>query len=296
MARRRYVVTGREGQVVQSLVERGGERADIEIVPLGRPDLDLADRDGIASALEAAKPDLIVSAAAYTAVDRAEEDEAAAVAVNAVAPGAIGRVAERLGIPVIHLSTDYVFDGSKTGPYSEDDAVSPLGVYGRSKLEGERALAQATGNHAILRTAWVYSPFGNNFVKTMLRLAGTRDTLGVVDDQRGNPTSALDIADGILKVADNLLARSDPALRGVFNMSGQGRASWADFAIRIFDLSKTVGGPSASVNRIGTSDYPTPAKRPANSELDCGKIGREHGVVMPDWQVSAETVVRRLLA
>lgn len=292
---RRYVVTGRQGQVARSLIEQGALWSDIEIVPLGRPELDLADSGRIAAVLEAALPDLIISAAAYTAVDQAESDEPAALVVNGRAPGEIARVARQLGVPVIHLSTDYVFDGSKLEPYVEDDTVAPHSVYGRSKLEGERALAAATANFAILRTAWVYSPFGKNFVRTMLRLAESRDTLGVVDDQIGNPTSASDIADGVLKVADNLLASGDKNLRGVFNMAGAGTASWADFAIEVFRLSGEFGGPTAVVNRIPTSAYPTPARRPANSQLDCRKIAQIHGVRLPDWKQSVVRVVRKLL-
>jgi dTDP-4-dehydrorhamnose reductase len=292
---RRYVVTGRDGQVVRSLLERAWGRQDVEIVALGRPDFDLAKPDMIASGLVAAKPDLIISAAAYTAVDQAEHDEAAAAVVNGVAPGCIGDAAARLGIPVVHLSTDYVFDGEKITPYKESDTVAPLGAYGRSKLDGELALATATQNYAILRTAWIYSPFGKNFLRTMLRLAETRDSLGVVADQIGNPTSALDIAEGILTVANNLLSSNSPEIRGVFHMTGNGEASWADFAAEIFRLSAKKGGPSAVVDPISTLEYPTPARRPRNSRLDCEKLAKVHGVRLPDWKPSAETVVNRLI-
>jgi len=293
---RRYLVTGQEGQVVRSLVERATRYQDIEVLPLGRPALDLSQLDTIESAILGAKPHVIVSAAAYTAVDQAETDEAAAFAINAAAVGEIGRVARSLRIPVVHLSTDYVFDGEKSSAYVETDPVNPLGVYGRSKLDGELLLAASGADHAILRTAWVYSPYGKNFLRTMLRVAETRDNLNVVADQIGNPTSALDIADAVFKVGENLLASDDTRLRGVFHMTGSGDASWADFASEIFAASNKMGGPSANVQPITTAEYPTPAKRPQNSRLNCSKLASEHGVSMPDWQSSTLEVVRRLLS
>jgi dTDP-4-dehydrorhamnose reductase len=292
--RKRMVVTGREGQVVLSLIERGEHDTRFEVIALGRPDLDLSAPERIDAALRAARPDVIVSSAAYTAVDQAETDEAAATVINGIAAGRIAETAAALGVPVLHLSTDYVFDGEKLSPYLETDPVAPIGAYGRSKLAGERAVAAATGNHAILRTAWVYSPFGKNFMKTMLKLAETRDALNVVGDQVGNPTSALDIADTVLTVAANLLASDDPALRGVFHMTGTGEASWADFAAEIFARSAEYGGPSAEVGRIPSSQYPTPAKRPANSRLDCSLLGARHGATLPDWKQSTANIVERL--
>ncbi|RWX78853.1 dTDP-4-dehydrorhamnose reductase [Neorhizobium lilium] len=293
--RRRMVVTGREGQVVRSLLERSECEGLFKVVALGRPDLDLSEPDTIEAALRHARPDIIVSAAAYTAVDQAESEEAVATVVNGVAAGRLADTAAALDVPVIHLSTDYVFDGSKSAPYIESDPVAPLGAYGRSKLAGEIAVTRATSNHAILRTAWIYSPFGKNFLKTMLKLAETRDSLNVVDDQIGNPTSALDIADAVLAVAGNLLASDDRALRGVFHMTGSGEASWADFAVEIFAQSKLARGPTAEVGRIPSSAYPTPAKRPANSRLDCGKLFDIHGVRLPDWTKSTASVVARLV-
>ena len=293
---RRILVTGTEGQVVGSLVEKTAGRDDIELMLIGLPELDLTATDKIAPAIEALRPEVILSVAAYTAVDAAEGDEATALAVNGTAVGEIGKAAARLGVPVVHLSTDYVFAGDKPSPYVETDPTGPLSAYGRTKLAGELALAAATPNHAVLRTAWVYSPFGKNFVKTMLRLGESRDSLGVVADQVGTPTSALDIADGLLKVADNLLASSDPALRGTFHMTGKGETSWAGFAAEIFRLSAALGGKPVAVDPIPTSAYPTPAKRPGNSRLDCGKLEQLHGVRLPDWKGSTELVVRRLKA
>lgn len=291
----RIAVTGKSGQVVTALTERG-TAAGHEVIALGRPEMDLANPASVARALEAAAPDVVVSAAAYTAVDKAETEADLAHAVNDAGAGAVAQAARALGVPVVHVSTDYVFDGVLDRPYREDDATGPTGVYGASKLAGEQAvLAEHGDNAAVLRVAWVYSPFGGNFVKTMLRLAGDRGEISVVADQVGNPTSALDIADGILLVANNLLTSDDPALRGVFHMTARGEASWADLAAAIFAASKARGGPFAQVNPITTAQYPTPATRPANSRLDCARIGEVHGVALPDWRGSLETVVARLI-
>ena len=242
-------------------------------------------------------PDLVVNAAAYTAVDKAEQEPAAAHAINALGAGATAEAAAGLGIPVIQVSTDYVFDGAKPDPYTEDDPTGPLGSYGRSKLEGEAAVAAANPRHVILRTAWVYAPYGQNFVRTMLRLAATRPELGVVADQHGCPTAARDIAATILGVAAQLLTHpDDKARRGVFHMAAQGEAVWADVAEAIFGRSAALGGPSATVRRITTADYPTPARRPANSRLDCSKLQRLYGIALPPWRVSLESCVERLVA
>ncbi len=290
----RIAATGKTGQVVTCLIERGGA-AGHEVIALGRPALDLTDPVSIARALEAAEPDAIVSAAAYTGVDKAESESELAHTVNGQGPGAVAEAAKALGVPLVHVSTDYVFDGTLNRPYIESDSTGPRGVYGASKLAGEQAvLAAYSDNSAVLRVAWVYSPFGANFVKTMLRLAADRDQVSVVADQLGNPTSALDIADGIIQVAANLMSNSDRALRGVFHMSASGEASWADFAEVIFAASAAQGGPSARVRRIATVDYPTPAARPANSRLDCSLIARIHGVALPNWRGSLDTVIARL--
>lgn len=290
----RIAVTGRTGQVVTALLERG-EAAGHEVIALGRPELDLADTSSVLNALQAIAPDIIVSAAAYTAVDKAETEADLAYAVNGVGALAVAEAAKSFGVPLVHLSTDYVFDGALDRPYAEGDPTGPTGVYGASKLAGEEAVLQAyPQGSAVLRVAWVYSPFGNNFVKTMLRVAGTRDEVSVVADQVGNPTSAFDIADGILKIAINLDASSDPAFRGVFHMTGAGEASWADFAEEIFVVSAALDGPSAGVRRITTAEYPTPASRPANSRLDCALLARVHGVTLPAWRQSLKTVVARL--
>lgn len=290
----RITVTGHSGQVVLAMLERAPQ--GVSVTALGRPELDLEQTSTIAPAILASRPDVVVNAAAYTAVDLAESQEDTASLVNGTAAGEVAQAAARLGVPVIQISTDYVFDGALERPYREDDPVGPISAYGRSKLAGERAVAAATGNHAILRTAWVYSPFGKNFVKTMLRLAETRDEVGVVADQAGSPTSALDIADAVFAVARNLVARpDDPTLRGIFHMGARGQAVWADVAEAIFAERERLGGAVVKVKRIATSDYPTPARRPANSRLDSSRLAGIHQVALPQWQDALSICVRRLL-
>ena len=293
----RVLVTGKVGQVVSALLERapGG----VEVIALGRPELDLTEiasiRPAIRAAFNGSVPDVVISAAAYTAVDKAEGEPELAMAINAAGAGEVARVAHELAIPVIHLSTDYVFDGRKLAPYVEDDPVAPLGVYGRSKLAGEQAVLAAHPDARICRTAWVYSPFGSNFVKTMLHLAETREELGVVADQIGNPTSALDIADAVFAIAEVLVAHPGQTPRGIFHLTGSGEGSWADLAETVFTASAAYGGPSARVKRITTADYPTPAPRPANSRLDGGALARAYGITLPNWRLSVAQIVARLI-
>lgn len=290
----KIVVTGREGQVVQSLLEKAAQRPDLDVVALGRPELDLAAPETIRKAVVGAKPDVVVSAAAYTAVDQAEDEPELALAVNAAGAAAIAEAAKACGAPVIHLSTDYVFAGDSDRPYVETDPTGARSVYGSSKLEGERLVAAANPQHIILRTAWVYSPFGKNFVKTMLRLAETRDGLTVVSDQWGNPTSALDIAEAVIRVADHLAAKPDFAGYGVYHLAGTGDINWSGFARAIFAESAKYGGPTAEVTDIATADYPTKAARPANSRLSTEKFSTTFGWSMPHWQASLAEVVARL--
>lgn len=291
----RLVVTGKAGQVARAIIERGTER-DIEVIAIGRPELDLAgSAESIVAAIEDTAPEVLVSAAAYTQVDKAESDVDLAFAINRAGPAALAQAASRLGVPLIHLSTDYVFDGQKPEPYLESDLTTPTSVYGASKLAGEHAVLAGHDNCAVLRTAWVYSPFGANFVKTMLRLADTREEVGIVADQHGNPTNALDIADAVFAVATNMLESAGIETRGIFHMTAAGEGSWADLAEAVFADSKQVGGPFAGVKRISSADYPTPAKRPANSRLDCRKLERVHGVRLPQWRNSLQSVVERLV-
>ena len=291
----RLIVTGTQGQVARALIERGAAE-NIEIVAVGRPSLDLADPDGVEKALAEVEGDAIINAAAYTAVDKAESEEKLATRINGAGAGAVARVAAVRGLPLLHLSTDYVFDGSSERPYREEDEVGPIGAYGRSKLAGERAVLAAHSRAAIFRTAWVYSPFGANFVKTMLRLGETRAELSVVADQRGAPTSALDIADALIAVARKTLAQPDNAdLSGVFHMTGAGEAVWADFAEEIFAEAERHGRNPVNVRRIAAKDYPTPARRPANSRLSNEKLKRVFGVALPEWRLSTRACVARLL-
>jgi dTDP-4-dehydrorhamnose reductase len=291
----RIVVTGTEGQVARALLERATAHG-VGVKAIGRPDLDLLQPETVSGALRSAAPDVIVNAAAYTAVDQAEAEPERAAGINHHGAAAVAAVAATLDIPVVHLSTDYVFNGTLDRPYRETDPVGPVSVYGCTKLAGEQAVSAATPNHVILRTAWVYSPFGKNFVKTVLRLAETRDELSIVADQHGSPTSALDIADGVLTVCRNLLSRpADESLRGVFHMTGSGATTWADFAARILDEAARCGGPWSRIKAIGTADYPTPAKRPANSRLDCSKLSQVHNITLPDWQTSLRACVARLV-
>lgn len=292
----RVVVTGREGQVVQSLIERAAGTEAV-IIPLGRPGLDLSAPDTVGPAIRAARPDVVINAAAYTAVDKAEAEPDLAEAINGRGAGAVAQAAAALGVPVVHVSTDYVFSGELDRPYVEDDAVGPLSAYGRSKLMGERAVAAATDNHAIVRTAWVYSPFGKNFLKTMLTLAQSRDVLSVVADQHGAPTSALDLADALLTVARNLVdAPTDAAVRGVFHATGAGFTTWAAFAEAIFESAQRHGAKGADVRPIPAIEYPLPAKRPANSRLVCDRLADLHGARLPDWRASTDQTVARLIA
>jgi dTDP-4-dehydrorhamnose reductase len=290
------VVTGSSGQLVRALAE-AGPRHGIAIVRLGRPELDLTRVDSIESAIVRASPQLVINAAAYTAVDRAESEPELADAVNATGAEAVARACSRSDIPIIQISTDYVFDGNSALPYSETDAVAPQSAYGVSKLEGEKRVAAACRKHIILRTAWVYSAWGQNFVKTMLRLAGSRSSIGVVDDQIGSPTYAAHLADASLAIASRLprATRSrDPW--GIYHAAGAGEATWCAFAREIFRCSAELGGPVADVEPIATRDYPTPARRPANSRLSGDRLEAVFDVRLPDWRVGTRECVTRLLA
>lgn len=288
----RIAVTGITGQVVSSLIERAPR--DVEMVALGRPQLELSARDIVLATLRNVRCDAIINAAAYTAVDKAESEPDVAMRVNGDGAGYVAEVAALIGVPLLHLSTDYVFDGALDRPYREDDPTSPVSAYGRSKLAGEEKIAAIHPNHVILRTAWVYSPFGANFVKTMLRLGETREEIGVVADQHGNPTSALDIADALFVIARSMVSDPDPKRRGVFHLVGSGETSWADMAEAIFATAQAHGHKPVRVRRITTAEYPTPARRPANSRLDCAKLKGRFGVTLPHWRESLERCVVRL--
>jgi dTDP-4-dehydrorhamnose reductase len=277
------LVFGRAGQVARELAglaKAGG----LALTFAGRETLDLVDHGAIDGLIAQIAPAAVINAAAYTAVDRAEREPDAAYTLNRDAPAAMAQACASRGLPFVHFSTDYVFDGTLDRPYVETDPTGPTSIYGASKLAGERAVTQAGGATIILRTAWVYSVHGTNFVKTMLRLAADRNEIGVVADQIGRPTWARDCAEVALLAVDALAAA--PGLAGLYHFNGADDASWADLAGETFDLSARLGGPTARVRPIATADYPTPARRPANSRLDCGKIETALPWRCPPWRES----------
>ena len=292
----RLLVFGQTGQVATELRRRAAA-AGAQVTALGRQMADLSDPDACAAAVEAAvdagRADAVINAAAWTAVDSAEEDEAQAIVVNGDAPAAIARAAARRGVPLVHISTDYVFDGTGTQAWQPDDPTGPLGAYGRTKLAGEHGVRAAmTGGenlpgHIILRTSWVFSAHGANFVKTMLRLSETRDALRVVADQTGGPTPAAGIADAAIAIAAALV-RGQPG--GTYHYAGTPPVSWCDFATEIFARA----GRDVTVTGIPAADYPTPAARPANSRLDCGTLARDFGIDPPDWRAALTDVLAEL--
>lgn len=296
-ASRQVLVTGADGQVGTELAAKSGAHG-FSVLALSRSALDITDAEAIGRAIANHNPDIVINAAAYTAVDKAESEPEGANAVNATGPGLLGSACQSAGIPLFHISTDYVFDGSGERAWREDDLVNPLGAYGRSKADGETAVRQATERHIILRTAWVFSAHGSNFVKTMLRLAAEKDRLSIVDDQSGNPTSATDIARVLLYIAssciDQLQAGKEPPW-GTYHFSNAGVTSWCGFARAIMAGSLRRGGPSVPVTPITTAEYPTPAKRPANSVLDCDKLKTIFGIETRPWQEALDDVLDQLV-
>jgi dTDP-4-dehydrorhamnose reductase len=276
------LVFGKSGQVARELAKLP------ETLCLGRDAADLTDQMACAEVIRFHKPAAVINAAAYTAVDAAESDEAQATLVNATAPGAMARACADLGIPLVHISTDYVFAGDGETPWQPDDATAPLGAYGRSKLAGETAVRDAGCTHAILRTSWVVSAHGANFVKTMLRLGAERDSLNVVADQIGGPTAATDIAAACHRIALQLINAPDKT--GTYHFAGAPDCSWADFAHAIFDEAEL----NCTVHDIPSSDYPTPAKRPLNSRLDCSTTNKTFGIERPQWQASLTQILKDL--
>jgi dTDP-4-dehydrorhamnose reductase len=291
----RIAVTGSQGQLARSLQRRALQNDSFIVIPLGRPLLDLHDPQSVDSAISAAKPDIVVNAAAYTAVDLAEDEPSLVFKINQAGAGAVAAAAAGLGIPVIQISTDFVFEGDGAEALIETDPTHPVSVYGASKLAGEAAVADANSNHIILRTAWVYSPFGKNFVKSILRLARQRDALSVVADQHGNPTSALDLADGIIHVARQVLDDASPDKFGIFHLAGSGYASWFDVAEQVMDYSRRLNGPHVPVKPISSAEYPAKARRPLNSRLDCSKLVAVYKWRAPDWRLSLEGIVAEIL-
>ena len=292
----KLLVTSRTGQVAASLVERAQGFPDHALLAAGRPDLDLAVLGSPASLIYAVRPDVVINTAAFTAVDAAEDYPDEAYRINAEAAGEIAAASASAGARLIHLSTDYVFDGKSDRPYCEDDPVAPLGVYGKSKLAGEVAVRLALPGATILRTAWIYSPFGHNFVRTMVRLAGERDEVSVVDDQHGNPTSAFDLADAILALVARWSSGDAVGEGETYHLVGPDAISWAGLAARVMGQLRALGQPAAGVRPIASADWPTKAPRPTNSTLDTAKYRRDVGAALPSLDASLEHVIRRLVA
>ncbi|OKA18824.1 dTDP-4-dehydrorhamnose reductase [Pseudomonas versuta] len=277
----KILISGKTGQVALELQKHLGGLG--ELIVLGRNDLDLSKPEQIRAQVRAHRPDLIINAAAHTAVDLAESEPELAFAINGIAPGVFAEEAAALGIPLIHYSTDYVFDGNKPAPYTEDDTPNPLGVYGKSKLAGERAIAATGAEHLILRTSWVYSTHGKNFLLTMQRLLQERPELRVVADQVGAPTWAGTIARSTRLLIERWQA-AEAGAWGVYHLTAQGETSWFGFTQAIAEHLSAQGKPCATLEPIPASAYPTPAARPQNSRLDCSRLEREWQVVQPAWQ------------
>lgn len=290
----RLLIAGAQGQLARAMIELAPAAADVTAFAVGRPALDLTAPASVLSALADFKPDVIVNAAAYTAVDRAEQEPEAAMALNADGPARLAEAAARRGAVLIHISTDCVFDGTKPTPYVEDDPTAPLSAYGRSKLAGEDAVRAAAERHIILRTSWVFSPYGTNFVRTMLRMAQERDEVRVVDDRVGCPTYAPHLAAAILGVARAVTSGDGRDAWGTYHAAGTGAVTWCGFAREIMRLSAARGGPSVPVVPITTAEYPTAAARPVNSRLDCSKLARDLGISLPPWQTGLEDCIREL--
>lgn len=291
----RLLIAGSHGQVARGFLELSPGAPNVEACAIGRPGLDICQTRTIERALADINPTVVINTAAYTAVDDAEGDAERAQALNAEGAGLLAAAAARRGVPIVHLSTDYVFDGAKPSPYVEDDPTNPLSVYGRTKLAGEAAVAAANPRHIILRTSWVYSPHGKNFVKTMLAHAQKGTDLRVVDDQIGSPTYAPHLVQAILGVAQRLGPTSEAGPWGIYHAAGSGTASWFEVAREIFEVSQSLGGPTTSLTAIDSNGYPTRAVRPKNSRLDCSKLQAAFGVTQPDWRAGVRLCVARLL-
>lgn len=289
----KVLVTGAHGQVGYELLRRAP--AGFTVFGYGSQELDVCNAAQVQAVFDAVKPELVINAAAYTAVDKAESEIERAYAVNADGVGFLAATAEKLGIPLLHISTDYVFSGEHDRPYTPDDVTQPTGVYGFSKLAGEHQLALYCSRHIVLRTSWVFGAHGNNFVKTMLRLGAERDSLSVVDDQRGGPTSSGSIADTLWSLA-TIFQREGKLEWGVYHFSGQPACTWFDFAREIFSQAVSVGllEKQPDVQAIPTAQYPTPAKRPAWSVLDCAKLTQIHGLPGSHWMEELGRVLHQL--
>ncbi len=290
----RMVVTGATGQVARSLKEIAPSH-NVDVVTLGRPAIDLAKADNLDAAVAALRPDILVNAAARTDPERAELEPDVATAVNAAGAGALAASTRKLGIPIIQLSTSYVFDGTQAAPYRETDAPGPIGAYGRSKFAGEQAVAAANPRHAILRMSWIFSPFGRNLVTAILDQGRRSEEVRVVADQSGSPTAAVDVAAGVIAVARNLLQEKAGANGyGLFHMASPPPVTPADFASAIFAAWAACGGPPVRVIPIPSSAYSSRVRRPPNVALDCSKIAAVHGVALPPWRAALKPCIERI--
>jgi dTDP-4-dehydrorhamnose reductase len=285
----RFLVLGATGQLGFELQRQAAPTAAVEAID--RTCLDVTDEAGVQRVIAASRAAVVINATAYTAVDRAETETAAADAVNARAPAMIAAACASRGLPLVHVSTDYVFDGEGTRPWTEADEPAPRTAYGRSKLAGEIAIRKVSPAHVIVRTAWVFGAHGGNFVKTMLRVGATRKTLGIVADQHGCPTPAAALADALLAIAAR--CHAGLATYGTFHFAGTPATTWADFAETIFARAFPPENRPV-VERIATEDYPTPASRPRNSVLDCQKLQAVYGIAQPDWRDALATVLSEL--
>jgi dTDP-4-dehydrorhamnose reductase len=282
------LITGAGGQVAHELAIAESEH---QLVALSEMQLDITDPEQINDAFNEYHPDVVINAAAYTQVDRAEEDVSLAYAINCDAVSNLAQACSSIDIPLLHISTDYVFDGNKSGAYNEDDETEPTGVYGASKAAGDAVLQSVLERHIILRTSWVFSATGNNFVKTMLRFGGERDELNIVNDQFGCPTSANSIASALLQITERYL-RGDAIEWGTYHFCGQPETTWHGFAEQIFQQAR--GFENLKLNGIPTSEYPTPVARPLNSVLDCSKFMAQFKMAQPDWSEDLENILRLL--
>lgn len=289
----RFLLFGGTGQVGREI--RSLSQSKIDVVAPSRAEIDLQDRQSIARIIAAEPWSAVINAAAYTDVEGAEGQETVAYAINAVAPSQLAAETGQRGIPFIHISTDYVFDGRKGAPYIENDATAPLNAYGRSKLAGEQGIRAATARHVILRTAWVYSPFGKNFVRTILRLAADRERLSIVADQRGCPTAARDLAQTCLDVARRCALEPERAPYGLYHFVGAGEATWFEFACAIVEMAADRLLRPPQVVPIQTSDYPTAARRPADTRLDYAAITRDFGLTPRPWREALKATLGCLL-
>ena len=286
MSDRPILITGGLGQLALALEGRAPDSTSIApVVRVGRPAFDFDRPHTVAEVFDRVGPSLVINAAAYTAVDAAETDADSAFRANRDGPAELARLCRTAGIPLIHVSTDYVFDGGKGAPYAETDPVSPQAVYGASKLAGEEAVLTSGAQAIIFRTSWVYSPTGKNFVRTMLNVGRTRDRLTVVADQKGCPTTAADLATAILTIASRVLTDGwDDRYAGVFHAAGTGWTTWHGLAVAVFEESARHGGRTPVVDPIRTEDWPTPARRPADSRLDCARLAEVFDVRLPTWR------------